>query len=504
MTLRLRSPPLSNPTSQQAKHVGHCLVVLYLSPAIPLLSDHTLFWSCFFSLSPLLSIPSLTSQTNNLSLILVRISRSFHPSSAIVSTSLLPILHNREKKESEQFAQKMGNIGRIFCVALPFALTVASIIALLVACLAGVTDKSLYLFKVNTTDLSISSSTITSLLSDRGLPDLNLELNTRDWTDDVSNAASAFGDSASDAASDASSTVGDLASSASDALASATASASDAASDVVSSVTGSGTNITAADLGLADAYIISLWNYCEVTDGERTCKKARYNWAANATDSFEEMINSVASSMGENITLPDTIKSAMDTFSTISRWTQIVFIIAFIALAAEIALGFFANCSRAFSCCTAIIGMFATVAVIAAATLATATAAVVVAAVEGTAKAYGVTGSLNSKFLSAVWVAAAFAIAAGFFWLFTICCCSPDRRRSGGGASGWSRSKHADETGVIAPMSGAGGYQHLSGGNNYAQQHNNNTAYGGAAADYYGGNNDQQKFESYRPVQQRY
>lgn len=383
----------------------------------------------------------------------------------------------------------MGNVGRIFCVALPFILTVASIIALLVAALAGVTDKSLYLFKVNTTDLSISSSTITSLLSDRGLA----ELDTRDTGSEVSSAADSLESMASSAGGD----ISNIASSASAALASATASAGSAASSVESAVTGSGTNITAADLGLADAYIVSLWNYCEVaSDGTKTCKKASYNWAANATESFEEMINDVASSMGENITLPSSIKSAMNTFSTISRWTEIVFIIAFVALAVEIVLGFFANCSRAFSCCTTIVGMFATVAVVAAATLATATAAVVVAAVEGTAKAYGVTGSLNSHFLAAVWIAAAFAIAAGFFWLFTICCCAPDRRRSSGGA-GWSRSKHADES--VAPMSGAGGYQHIPGSNH--NQHPT-TSYQGAAADYYGGNN--QKFESYRPVQQRY
>lgn len=394
----------------------------------------------------------------------------------------------------------MGNVGRIFCVALPFLLTVASIIALLVAALAGVTDKSLYLFEVNTTDLSISSSTITSLLSDRGLADLE----SRDFGSDLSDVGSDISSGLSSAAgsleSTATSAGGDVAniySSATAAIATST-SVSDAASAIEGAA--SGTNITAADLGLADAYIVSLWNYCEVaSDGTKTCKKASYNWAANATDSFEDMVNDVSSSMGQNITIPSTIKSAMNTFSTITRWTEIVFIIAFIALAAEIVLGFFANCSRAFSCCTAIIGMFATVAVIAAATLATATAAVVVAAVEGTAKAYGVTGSLNTHFLVAVWFAAAFALAAGFFWIFTICCCSPDRRRSGG-SSGWSRNRHADETGIAAPMTGAGGYAHLP-GNNYNQHPT--TSYQGAAGDYYG---DSQKFESYRPtpMQQRY
>lgn len=351
----------------------------------------------------------------------------------------------------------MGNIGRIFCVALPFILTVASLIAMLVAGLSGVTDKSMYLFKVNTTDLSISSSSITSLLSDRGL-------HQRDLSDSIIAATSS-----------ASSDTSDLISSATSAAASAGVSS---AADAESAISGlvSGTNISASDLGLADAYLVSLWGYCEISSsGDRTCEKAQFDWASNATSSFQSKLDSVAGSTGENVTLPDSVKTAMNTFSTVTKWTEVVFIIAYIALGISLFLGIFANCSRAFSCCTFITSMLAAVAVCAAAALATAMASVVVGAVEGTAKAYGVTGSINTRFLAAVWIGAAFAIAAAFFWMFTICCCAPDHSSSRGKSAGFGRKKHLDDAEKL-PMSGA--YAPLSDPNHQNNAYGN-TSYGG-------------------------
>lgn len=343
----------------------------------------------------------------------------------------------------------MANFGRMVCVALPFILTVASLIAMLVAGLAGVSDKSLYMFMVNTTDFSVSATSITNLLADRSLVEREA------WGGE--SATPTTGDSAAAVAS------------ASAAAATATSKA-DAEAAVANAV--SGTNITGSDLGLSDIYYVNLWNYCQsVSTGGKECKKAQYNWAANATKSFETELNTVASASGENVTLPDAIKTAMNTFGTVTRWTEIVFMIAYVALAVSLLFGIFANCSRAFSCCTFIIAAFAAVAVCAAAVLATVTAAVVIGAVEGTAKKYGVTGNINTRFLSTVWIGAAFAIAAGFFWMFTICCCKPDHSRSRGKPSGFGRKKNLLDS-EKAPMSGA--YAPL------ADPHH--TAYGGSGA----------------------
>lgn len=323
-------------------------------------------------------------------------------------------------------------------MALPFILTVASLIAMLVAGLAGVSDKSLYMFMVNTTDFTVSASSITDLLASRSIVEREA------WGSDT--ATPTTGDSA----------------------AAASASAESAVASAVS-----GTNITGSDLGLSDIYYVNLWNYCQTasTGGGKVCKKSQYNWAANTSKSFETELNTVASASGENVTLPDSIKDAMSTFGTVSRWTEIVFLIAYAALAVSLLFGIFANCSRAFSCCTFIIAAFAAVAVCAAAALATATSAVVIGAVEGTAKEYGVTGKINTRFLSTVWIGAAFAIAAGFFWMFTICCCAPDHSRSRGKSSGFGRKRNLLDA-EKAPMSGA--YAPL------AEPHH--TAYGGSGA----------------------
>ncbi|KAK7430291.1 hypothetical protein QQZ08_003267 [Neonectria magnoliae] len=56
-------------------------------------------------------------------------------------------------------------VGRFFCVALPFALTVGSIIFLLVGSLAGVADKSLYLFHLDVSGLTIDPASVDNYIS---------------------------------------------------------------------------------------------------------------------------------------------------------------------------------------------------------------------------------------------------------------------------------------------------------------------------------------------------
>ncbi len=304
----------------------------------------------------------------------------------------------------------MANFGRFACVLLPFALTLGAVIALLVAGLAGVADKSLYMFQVNTTDLSISPLSINTLLKDLGAR------SPQDVFHDPTLLAT--GDSKS----------------------------------------GSGSsNVTAADLGLADLYDVSIWGYCYTPqNGSRECTKPAFNWAVSALNTTTGNLKSLITLSGQNITLPQEVSDAVTAFGTVARWTQIVFIIAYVALGVELFFGIFANCSRVFSCITFIIAAFATVAVCGAAALSTAMSVVVVGAVEGTAKFYGVEASFNRRFLAAVWIAAAFAIAAGFFWLFTICCCSPDHSRK----SRRSRSSDGEKLmqGPYQPIGNENGY----------------------------------------------
>jgi len=344
----------------------------------------------------------------------------------------------------------MGNLGRYACVALPFGLTLAALIALLIAGLAGVADKSLFMFQVNTTDLSISplnlDNIVNSITSRQDLHDVEGILK------DPKGAVDGAVDGLTGTADDVLNTANDAA---------------------------KGTNLTASDLNLFNLYDVGVWNYCYTPkNGSRECTKSQFNWAEKelntTTTQLDGLIRIANTAGGQNITLPKEITDAINTFSTVIRWTEIVFVIAYIALGVELFFGIFANCSRAFSCITALIAGVATVAVCAAATLATVTSAIVVGAVEASAKFYGVSASLNTRFLATVWIAAAFAIAAGFFWLFTCCCCAPDHssKRSRGGS--YNRDSSHEK---LMPLSSSP-YQPVPGGNTSYQQQYPQQSYG--------------------------
>jgi hypothetical protein len=327
----------------------------------------------------------------------------------------------------------MGKVGRYFCVAVPFILTILSIIFLLVAALSGVTNKDLFMFEIDLSELSISTDSIQSLINSRAL-------NGRDILDDIGGAA---GDILGD----------------------------DQGGD-------SGSSITPSDLGLDDVYKVSVWGYCKQKSGDddAECTKPKMNWANEALDT--SFIEDISEALGSDFEIPEEIKSALNTFKTVSRWTQIVFIIALAALGAQIIVGTFSACTRIASCICFLIAGLSTVATIAAAGLSTATAAVIVGALEGSSEMYGAKGEMNTGFLALVWIAVAFAIGAACFWLITICCCSPDRssRRERRNA------KHADnEKGFAAtsyePLQDPNDpYHHGTNNsyNNYSSQASNN------------------------------
>ncbi|KAI5467354.1 SUR7/PalI family-domain-containing protein [Mariannaea sp. PMI_226] len=310
-------------------------------------------------------------------------------------------------------------IGRFFCVALPFALTVGSIIFLLVGALAGVADKSLYIFRLDVEHLSIDPVGVDSILK-------NIESrHSRDLPDLHDRAAKT-------------------------------------------------SNITAADLGLAKVYDIALWGYCyNDQKGKRHCTKAKFDWANEALNtSYVEHFGSAA---GYEIDLPKEITDALSAFKHVTKWTEVAYLLAFVALAVEIVLGIFANCSRLVSCCTWIIAGIAAVLVCCAAGLSTALAAIVVGAVEASAKYYGVKGKINTSFLSVVWISAALAIGASLFWVFTICCCKPEHRSK-------DRKNRRSDGEKLLPTKGYAplGSEHEMTSGNYYNHNQSQSQYGGS------------------------
>ncbi|KAK2043039.1 SUR7 protein [Colletotrichum somersetense] len=279
-------------------------------------------------------------------------------------------------------------VGRVICVALPFILTVASLIFLMVAALGGVSNKDLYMFRVNLTDLEVSPASVSSIVSRQTQT----------------------------------------------------------------------SNITAADLGLNNLYDIGLWGYCTTdTNGGNTCTKPKFDWAADYLNTSS--LEAIGTAAGRRIELPDEVKTALSAFKTATKWTQVAYIIAFIALGLEIVFGIFANCTRAMSCITFLVASIASLAVCASAALSTAMSVIVVGAVEGTARFYGVSAGFNNSYLALVWISAAFALGAGFFWMFTICCCAPSHNK---------RSKRNSDGEKLLPQ--AASYQPIHEENGYYKQ----------------------------------
>ncbi|KAI9171719.1 integral membrane [Paramyrothecium foliicola] len=272
-------------------------------------------------------------------------------------------------------------VGRFLCVGLPLILTIGAIVSMLIATLSGVAHNRLSLFSLDTEELSISRADIDNVadkLFDVDLPDIK------------------------------------------------------ARQDVKSD------NITAKDLQLGKSYDVNLWGYCwtDFDSGDRHCSDAEYNWASKSmnTSSIQDPTGQI------KISLPEELEGAIKAFTNVSKWTQIATVIALIALGIELIVGIFSNFSRVVSCVTWLVAGIATVLTGVAATLATVQAALVVGAVESTAKWYGVRGSINTNYLATVWISFAFAMAAGLFWLFTICCCKPDRNSG-------RKNKHASSSG---------------------------------------------------------
>jgi hypothetical protein len=333
----------------------------------------------------------------------------------------------------------MGGVGRYFCVALPFILTVASIIAALIVGLTGVSSNDLYLFRIDVSNLSIDASqlqqfvnNVSALASGTSLEDL-----TNQFGDKINQAGENVSDAAQDIVSRSPIEWHD---------ASLLKEQTDA-DDLVQALDGK--EIKASDLGLANVYDFTLWGYCSTPqEGKRNCTKAEFDWASSKLDL--DWLEKLIEESQLNVTLPKELNDGLKLYATITKWTEVVFIIAIIALALELVVGLFTACSRAVSCVTWIISGFATAAMIATAVLLTVTGATVTGIVLGVSHDYGVKAHVNTSFLAVVWLGVAFAIGAGLFWLFSICCCKPENRPY------VKASRHANEkfvpNGSYAPL----------------------------------------------------
>ena len=302
----------------------------------------------------------------------------------------------------------MGKAGRFACIFTPMALTIASLVCLIIVALGGTnkdnsTYNKLYFFRANTSDITVSPS-------DLNLPD-NLPIG------------------------------GSL---------NATTSAAKTA------------------LGVADFYHVSLWNYCSgdfsqnstggVSDHVTYCSPHQNEFWFNPVEVWH-LNNTVVDHL-----LSKELKDGLNTYKTVAKWMFIAYIVALMSTIVEIIVGVLALFSRWGSLATTIVSTISSIFLIAFALTSTILYATLTGTFNDALKKYNIHGSMGHNIYVAVWLAVAFSLAAGLFWLFSSCCCSGRSDRIKGYGDGPSRRKFRDEQGpyqyerVESPLRGGQGY----------------------------------------------
>jgi hypothetical protein len=171
-----------------------------------------------------------------------------------------------------------------------------------------------------------------------------------------------------------------------------------------------------------DVYTIGLWNYCYgdyVNGGYKitTCTPRKTKFWFNPVEVWN------LDGQDDNL-LPKSLKNGLNSYSKAAGWLYIAYVIAFCATVAELVIGISAIFSRWGSLATTICSAVSSFFILAATVSATALYGVLIAAVNTGLKPYNIKAAFGRSMMITTWLATLFSLAAGLFWLFSVCCCS--------------------------------------------------------------------------------
>ncbi|KAI4107323.1 MAG: hypothetical protein L6R37_001684 [Teloschistes peruensis] len=257
----------------------------------------------------------------------------------------------------------MGKAGRFACIFTPMALTIASLVCLIIVGLGGTNKNdsnlnSFYFFRANTADINVKPS------------DLNIPSNP--LTDAIINQT--------------------------------TSAAKDA-------------------LDVKDFYHVSLWSYCA---GDFENGKDKVTYCSPRKNEFWFNPVEVWGLNNTNIDqlFSKELRSGLHAYQQAAKWMFIAYVVAVVATIVEILVGIFALFSRLGSLATTIVSTISSLFLIAFALTATILYATLMGSFNEALKKYNIHGSLGHSMYVTVWLAVAFSFGAGLFWLFSSCCCS--------------------------------------------------------------------------------
>ena len=200
---------------------------------------------------------------------------------------------------------------------------------------------------------------------------------------------------------------------------------------------------------MEDYYTIYLRNYCGWNGNDKY---------SNCTDPTSYFWFNPIKVWGLNSTgvdvddyLPNSLTAGLDSYHAASKAMFVLYCAALAATCFTIVVGFSAIFSRWGSFVTTFFAAAATVANLGATILATAMFIVLRTALNHNLEDdYDIKSSTSNSGLIVSWLACAFATAAGFFWLLSVCCCSgrsPYHKDAyGGGGRGRTRAEKTPYT----------------------------------------------------------
>lgn len=191
--------------------------------------------------------------------------------------------------------------------------------------------------------------------------------------------------------------------------------------------------VGSSNVTVKDFYHVSLWNYCSgdlranrdfdkydasKSDDVTMCSKRQSQfwfdpvevWGLTGTEADQLFSNQ--------------LRDGLKVYKSVAKWMVTSWIVAIIATAVEIVVGFFALFSRWGSLVTTIVSTVSSIFILSFALTATVLYSTLTGTFNHALKDYNIHGSLGHNIYVITWAAVLCSWVAGLFWLFSSCCCS--------------------------------------------------------------------------------
>ncbi|KAF2747483.1 integral membrane protein-like protein [Sporormia fimetaria CBS 119925] len=211
---------------------------------------------------------------------------------------------------------------------------------------------------------------------------------------------------------------------------------------------------------MKDFYQIGLWNYCEGTRDDSGNEIVTYCSPRKASFWFDPIEVWDMKGVNESDVFNQEMKDGIAAYRKVVKFAFAAWIISIVLTVAECVVCMFAILSRWGSLATTIISGVKNLFLIAAAGSTTAVYAALAGVFHTVLDPLNIKSQLGARMFSVVWLAVAFGVASGLFWMVSSCCCSG--KSSSGKRVSAEKAPYTYER-VASPYMGAAPGSHTTG-----------------------------------------